>query len=138
MNSIELIIKGKPIAQPRHSPGKNKNVYIPKEHPIHAYKELIKLTLISSKHFRFIESGIPVALGVKMYFKVADKPVEPHNENDYHIYTPDIDNVVKAVKDALSGNAFEDDRQVCKYLEVGKFWTHGEARTEIIIEEIEE
>ena len=49
---------------------------------------------------------------------------------------PDVDNVAKAVLDALNGLAFDDDKQVVR-LEVSKRYDH-EARVEVEVKENEE
>lgn len=53
-----------------------------------------------------------------------------------HIQKPDLDNLMKQIKDALSRARFwEDDRQVCEYLPgTGKQWDDGKgARWEVEI-----
>lgn len=42
---------------------------------------------------------------------VLPRPKRPKNK-DYHITKPDLDNLVKAVKDALNGIAYADDSQI--------------------------
>ena len=49
---------------------------------------------------------------------------------------PDVDNVAKAVLDALNGLAFDDDKQVVRF-EVSKRYDH-EARVEVEVKENEE
>lgn len=52
-----------------------------------------------------------------------------------HDSDPDLDQLVKQVKDALVGIAYIDDNQVCGYPNSAKRYGHPE-RTEIIIEEL--
>lgn len=47
-----------------------------------------------------------------------------------HLDTPDLDNMIKALKDALC----KDDRRIYRYRDSGKFWTKpGDGRIEITI-----
>lgn len=51
----------------------------------------------------------------------------------WHIQKPDLDNLIKGVKDALNGIAYKDDAQVCD-MDAIKIW--GEC--DLIVIEIEE
>jgi Holliday junction resolvase RusA-like endonuclease len=57
----------------------------------------------------------------------------------YHTSKPDLDNLLKSVKDALSGVAYRDDAQICE-LEATKVVAAGDEqpRVDVTIEEIEE
>lgn len=52
-----------------------------------------------------------------------------------HQQKPDVDNLAKAVLDALNGIAFADDSQVGELI-VGKRWADGEPRCILTLEEI--
>lgn len=52
-----------------------------------------------------------------------------------HTQRPDLDNLLKGVKDALNGLAFADDSQVAEYGHMAKVWTDGPAETAVIIRE---
>ena len=61
------------------------------------------------------------------FFKL--KPKNPQSKQ-----YGDLDNLIKAVKDAMNGICYEDDRQVTQYGHCGKF--HGEPHIVIELEEI--
>jgi Holliday junction resolvase RusA-like endonuclease len=73
-----------------------------------AFKELIawkaKMEALKSGITKPVNS--PVSLTVKFYMGIAKK--------GYHVSRPDLDNLIKAVKDALTGVIWQDDRQVFK------------------------
>lgn len=50
---------------------------------------------------------LPVCLDVVFYFNHKTK-------KGYHASRPDIDNLLKPLKDALSGIVYKDDSQICK------------------------
>lgn len=55
---------------------------------------------------------------------------------DHHIQKPDMDKLMRCLKDALSSVVWRDDCQVCFYDDVGKWWTSGQECAEIVVEEI--
>lgn len=60
----------------------------------------------------------PVALGVQVFYPHPEKAVRRYFKDS----VPDLDNIVKNIKDALKGIAWIDDRQVCHYLPSGKWY----------------
>lgn len=73
----------------------------------------------------------PLTGAVKLsakFFKL--KPKDPQSKQ-----YGDLDNLLKAVKDAMNGICYEDDRQVTQYGHCGKF--HGDPHIIIELEEIE-
>ena len=44
----------------------------------------------------------------------------------YHTSTPDLDKLIRCVKDALKGIVYKDDSQVCKLEQVTKCYVHGD------------
>ena len=57
------------------------------------------------------------------------KPKDPQSRN-----YGDLDNHLKAVKDAMNGICYKDDSQIVRYGHTGK--NHGEPRIDIELEEI--
>lgn len=56
------------------------------------------------------------------------------NRRPYPIVKPDLDNLLKAVKDALSGVFYKDDRQVVEYSKVEKAYDDAHmAGVEVVI-----
>ena len=106
---MQLLVFGKPIAQPRHrisTRGGFPRVYLPNDHPIHAYKKSIEDEARALKQPR-IEGA--VRLECVFSFKATRKTAQ-----QFKISKPDLDNLQKAVMDALtSAGVWIDDAQVC-------------------------
>lgn len=142
VRGIEIVVPGKPYAQPRHRssaqlPSGDKlmavmkqartgqhlrqllsklitvRVYLPKDEPVIAYKQAIRLLAMSK--FRGMPWEGPVYMEITFLmprpqhkiWKTRDMPRYPHD------IKPDRDNLAKACKDALNGVAYRDDSQVC-------------------------
>lgn len=75
----------------------------------------------------------PVHVTVKAYFKIP-KSRKELIEGDWHIQRPDLDNLIKIVKDGLNGVAYKDDSQVV-YLDGLKKWSLKE-RVEVTVWEV--
>jgi Holliday junction resolvase RusA-like endonuclease len=105
-------VDGEPVAQPRHriaSRGRFATAYIPKGHAIHAWKWAIEE---AAREEAERVGWVPVkgvALSVSMVFSF-EQPKS--NTTQWHTQRPDLDNLAKAVLDALHGIAFLDDAVV--------------------------
>ena len=76
------------------------------------YKEAIRLAWVA-KHKGPPVDG-PVAMQVEFLFsKPKSWSKKKKEEAKWHTSKPDIDNLLKSVKDALNGVAYKDDSQVC-------------------------
>ena len=114
-STTSLWIPGKPIAQPRAkatSINGKARMYQPKG-PIAPYKQQIAIE--ARKFFNQPLFG-PVRLVVQCYLprpkaKVWKTKPMPR---EWHTSKPDIDNLAKAIMDALNGIAWNDDAQVCE------------------------
>ena len=115
-----IFIPGDPVAQPRpkvSTRGGFARAYVDAKHPIHAYKQAIRLAYVNAGGDVL---GGPVHVSISCWFarpkshskKRSDAP-EPK------VTKPDVDNLAKAILDALNGVAYEDDSQVY-WLEVQK------------------
>ncbi len=135
MTQIRFVVRGLPVAQPRHKirafmPANGKRpiaqTYLPSSHPVNDWKEAIREGVTDAMQGR---SPLVVALSVRLTFgmprpsskvwKRKAMPMYPHTAK------PDVDNLAKAVLDALNGIAYLDDRQVA-HLEVFKVVVSGE------------
>ena len=108
---IELHVPGKPIALPRqrHRIVKCKHgkmfvqSYTPARGPAAQWKRII--AKMARTMFDQPLDG-PLQVSIEFVFQVKSKP------QAWRIKTPDVDNLVKLILDALNGIAYHDDRQV--------------------------
>lgn len=113
--AIAFTIPGEPIPQPRHravSIGGKARLYLPTKHPVQPYKEAVALMA------RQAHPGEPLegALSCRLVFilprpKGRTRKTRP-NPRYYSTARPDVDNLAKAVLDALNGLLFRDDSQI--------------------------
>lgn len=66
-------------------------------------------------------AGVPIRVGIKFYFQRPKSHGDAERRHDYHVYVPDIDKLIRAVLDELSGVVFPDDRQVVE-IQSSKYW----------------
>ncbi len=79
----------------------------------------------------------PLAVRVKVV-RPLPKSAPKSREGEWDTHRPDLDNVVKAVLDALNGAAYEDDAQVVMVTAAKSRRHHGETeRVTIAINELE-
>lgn len=119
---IIFTIPGNPVAQPRVKAakrGKLIHVYTP-EKKIKPYKDAIKLIASQAMAGKPALEG-PVGVCIHFYFDRPKSSTKKQCECDWHTQKPDIDNLTKAVFDALNGICFQDDSQIC-LLRVRKEW----------------
>lgn len=117
--SVTITVPGIPVSQPRQrhrvvtAGGRTfAQNYVPKRDPVNAFKALIALAA-GEKHPGAPLEG-PVCLHLELYFprpkrlvwKTKPMPRLPHDTK------PDVDNLLKAVADALTGVLFRDDSQI--------------------------
>lgn len=118
INIVLLII---PVACGRPRFGKRGQVYTPAK--TRMFKNEVMYSLIEAKqNLRFFSNNStalyekPLALDVLFKMPIPKgKQRGKHKieEGTPHITKPDTDNLVKAVKDCMSGILYKDDRQVC-------------------------
>ena len=54
-----------------------------------------------------------------------------------HFQTPDLSKLLRCIEDGMSEIVYADDRQISEYgAKTGKYWTTGNPRVEIVVEEI--
>jgi Holliday junction resolvase RusA-like endonuclease len=130
--AITFSVPGDPVPQPRPRitvRGKHGHAYVPKDHPIHAYRQAVA---VAARAAGVTEAGGPVSVIVDAVFarpkshlnKSGVKPTAPA------LPRPDVDNLGKAVLDALQ-DVMGDDTNVGRLL-VEKTWG-TEGRTTVRI-----
>lgn len=133
MKPITFTVRGNPVPQPRAritTRGKFAHAYTPKKHPVHSYRQAIQLAAIdaglrkTSECVEVIVDAVfqrPKSHSNKRGLK-ADAPPLPK---------PDVDNIAKAVLDAV-GPILGDDRQVRRLISEKSYGM--EARTTVRIQ----
>jgi Holliday junction resolvase RusA-like endonuclease len=112
---MKIFIPGEPIAQPRVKVSTKNGfarAYTERDHPIHAYKQAVSLAYVNAGGE--VLDG-PVAIKIVCWF---DRP-KSHSKKrrqqpEPKATKPDLDNLGKAILDALNEIAYNDDGQVCR------------------------
>lgn len=148
MKSLSFVVLGAPVAQPRvkaqgvlsKSGRVYAHVYEPgrKDSPARQWKSDVKQAALLADGLGNLWEG-PIALAVDFFLP---RPANRCRKKDPAesipcLTKPDLDNLIKAVKDALSGVIYRDDKQIWqetvrkRYHEIG-----GRPRAEIYLEEL--
>ena len=131
---MKFIVNGKPTGKgrPRLS---RWGVYTPNKTV--AYENLVKFSYLQATDDKLVNCAIKIEIWA--YFEPPRSiSKKKYNELIGKAYTkkPDIDNIGKAILDALNGIAYEDDNQIAE-LVIHKIYDE-KARAVIDIKEIEE
>ena len=133
---ISLKVYGEPIAQPRHKVGVlhgKARTYLPKSDPVHQFKHDLKMAAACE----FMEAELvncPISLKClflmsrpqRLIWKKRPMVREPHTSR------PDTDNLIKAVKDALTGVVYRDDSLIWSE-EIQKMYAAGDERPQTVV-----
>lgn len=130
--TITLSIPGDPVPQPRprvSTAGGFARAYVPKAHPVHAYRQAIALAAAAAG---LREQAKPVSVVIDAVFA---RPKSHLNKSGVKstapaLPRPDVDNLAKAVLDSLQ-DVMGDDTHVAR-LVVEKSWG-TEGRTTVRI-----
>ena len=131
MSKVSFSVFGKPISQPRHKITRTGRAYIASGHAIWAWKDLLREAADEAFNMPFT-GPVEVKIRFEMprpkseVWKTKPMPSYPHYKK------PDIDNMIKAVLDAITGTAFIDDSQVSS-LSATKWVVKGRAQPETVI-----
>jgi Holliday junction resolvase RusA-like endonuclease len=134
---ITLILPGKP--QGKQSPRKDISgkIYNPQFELMEITKRIIKYNIPKSKNFP-LSKNVPITLSVNFFFPPTKKEKTKKfvelikNDNYPYIKKPDLDNLLKLIKDCMSKIIYNDDNQVFHYREMFKYYSLN-PRTEIEI-----
>lgn len=111
MQSIEIIIPGKPIAQPRHRMNRaGGRAYVPSGHPVHAWRQEIAVRARMAINSTGWKLTGPMKLELR--FVMPRPKCRGKGGECPHTSRPDADNLSKAAKDAVKGICWLDDSQV--------------------------
>lgn len=126
---MQFTVPSVPVAQPRHRHSTINGMhrtYIKSEHPVHAFKAAVQIAFREACKEPPLDG--PVLLIVifvlprpKKYFRKKDE-----EGRIWCTAKPDMDNLVKSLKDALKNMAWRDDAQVC----VTTQWKQYASKTE--------
>lgn len=111
--AINLVIHGEPVAQPRQRQTMGGRNYTPAKHPVNAMKAQIRIQAGENHAGELIDG--PVSIQADFYFPRSKGQIWKRKPMPrlWHTKKPDGDNLIKAVKDALSGVIYTDDSRVC-------------------------
>lgn len=138
-DEITFEVSGEPVPQPRvrvSTWGGRGRAYVPKEHPVHAYREAIVLVARTAGWIAGPTDG-PVAVEILASFKRPPshmtKSGTPRASAPRWPGRADVDNVAKAVLDAITTSAafWRDDDQVVE-LRVSKGYSELPAGRTIV------
>jgi len=91
---------GRPIPQPRSRSKGSQRPYVTEDHPVQTWKKIVW----AACHEQIVRKGYP-----KPCF-VGDVYIRCVIRGAHH--SADLDNLYKAITDALKGTAYKDDRQI--------------------------
>ena len=117
----QLIVYGNPIAQPRVKVARRSKfstVYTPQK-KIGPYKDRIKAAF-GAKPLDMIDKGKPIAVRLEFVFELPKSRKKTYGAP--HTQKPDVDNLCKAVFDALNELAWHDDCQIVDLKIIAKRW----------------
>jgi Holliday junction resolvase RusA-like endonuclease len=137
-NTIKITIKGNPKGKPSSRKGKYGNWYNPASGLMNINKKIIKDSLPKTHgSFKFpIPKNIPVILSMNFFIapnkkEQTKKFIEKIKNDDYPYFKkPDLDNLIKLIKDCMSKIVYNDDNQVYRYNKVARYYSLN-PRTEI-------
>lgn len=122
---IDIVFHGTPIgkARPRFGRSKSGNVVTFTPQKTRNYeRDLRSLAQVAMMGKTVLEG--PVKVTLTAYFSHKTK-------TGWHVSRPDLDNIIKAVLDALNGIVFDDDAAVCELVASKKY--DNEERVEVQI-----
>lgn len=132
---FEFIYEGEPIGKGRPRFYNGRAVTPPKTRK---YEEEIRLSFLQASKGKLpmYEKEKALSLHLEFRFEIPKSYTKKKREQCLkgelkHTKRPDIDNLIKAVLDALNGYLFEDDSQVMKITAVKKYAEKSSVRGEV-------
>ncbi len=132
MSSVSFSVAGQPVPQPRprvSTAGGFARAYVPKNHPVHAYRQSLAA---AARGAGLTTTGEPLNVVIDAVF---ERPKSHTNKSGVkadapRLPRPDVDNIAKAVLDALQ-DVMGDDSLVGRLVVEKSYGT--EARTTVRI-----
>lgn len=115
MNRISFEIPGRPVPKARPRVTKTGHAYTPKS--TQDYEKAVRLSWYKAAGRYKYPQGTPLSVAIIAYFQIPkNTPKKRIAETLAQPYTsrPDLDNVAKAILDALNGVAYDDDAQIVR------------------------
>jgi Holliday junction resolvase RusA-like endonuclease len=115
--SIAFVVESMPVAQPRQRLGRGfdgrPKAYLPADNPVHGFKLDVRQSAIAAMGNRGPWNG-PIGITLEFYFARPQRLTWKKKSMPclWHEQKPDLDNLEKAVLDALKGVIWQDDAQV--------------------------
>jgi len=130
---LTFVVPGEPVPQPRarvSTRGGFARAYVPRQHPVHAYRDSIAITATAAGA-TVTEDAVSVTISATF-----GRPKSHRNKGGLKKTAPllpreDVDNLSKAVLDALTGVAWHDDKQVASLHIVKRYGTAGATEVSI-------
>ena len=109
----QLSAEIEPIEQPRHKFTRSGKLYIPGDHPVHAYKRRLR-SLAELAYWHGRPTTVPLGLSAIFGMPLTESLGRRQRlQNDRpHVDVPDLDNLLKSTVDAITGVWWRDDRQI--------------------------
>jgi Holliday junction resolvase RusA-like endonuclease len=133
MPAVVFTVDGDPVPQPRPRitvRGRHGHAYVPKDHAIHAYRQAVALAARAAGASVHEE---PASVVIDFVFARPKSHMRKNGlaANAPRLPRPDIDNLEKAVLDALKGVAWKDDTQVARVVKEKSWGTEGRTTVRI-------
>ena len=134
--AARFTIPGDPVAQPRprvSTRGGFARAYVPAKHPVHVYRQAV---VLAAKQAGTKPTEHAVSVSLSFTFS---RPKSHYKKSGLKAAAPalpreDVDNLAKAVLDALTCHAWHDDKQVAELHVSKSYGTAGS--TEVTIEQL--
>lgn len=127
VKSLTFEVAGVAVPQPRHRAAVGKNgkahVYLPSKHEVAAFKHEVAIRCHMARPSGWQPMTGAVLLRIIFLMERPQRLIWKRKEMVRlpASVKPDLDNLVKSVKDAMSGTAWDDDARVC-ILEAQKWY----------------
>jgi len=118
-----FFVPGLPVAQPRQrhaNIGGHVRNYIPKSDPVHTFKATVRLCCMRALPDGWNPDGPMRVVATFIFPRPATKTKKRGNVREPKTSKPDLDNLTKSLYDAITGVAWNDDKQVYKEY-IGKY-----------------